>query len=93
MKIKYTRAMLNAALNGELESVEFETDPRFGFAIPKTCPGVPSEVLNPRQTWDDQEKYDETANRLANMFNENFKRYENGVSDDVNAVSPKPMSA
>ena len=93
MKIKYTRAMLNAALNGELENVDFEIDPRFGFAIPKTCPGVPSDVLNPRQTWDNPEEYDKTANRLADMFNENFKRYENGVSEDVNAVSPRPMTA
>ena len=88
MKIKYTRAMLNAALDGELDNVEYVIDERFGFEIPTSCPGVPSEVLVPKATWSDGEKYDATADKLAAMFNENFKRYSAGVSDAVNASAP-----
>ena len=54
-----------------------------------SCPGVPSDVLIPKQTWDDSVAYDATADKLAAMFNENFTRYADGVSDDVNAASPK----
>ncbi|MFL2962325.1 MAG: phosphoenolpyruvate carboxykinase (ATP) [Candidatus Poseidoniaceae archaeon] len=89
MKIKYTRAMLNAALDGDLDNVEYVLDDRFGFEIPTSCPGVPSEVLIPKKTWSDGNAYDATADKLATMFNENFKRYSDGVSDDVNASSPK----
>ena len=88
MKIKYTRAMLNAALDGELDDVEYITDERFGFEIPKSCPGVPSDVLIPRQTWENKDEYDTTADRLASMFNKNFQRYSSGVSDEVNAAAP-----
>ncbi len=88
MKIKYTRAMLNAALDGELNNVEYVTDERFGFEIPKSCPGVPPEVLIPKQTWGDGDEYDTTADKLATMFNENFKRYSKGVSDEVNSAAP-----
>ncbi len=91
MKIKYTRAMLNAALDGELGNVDFVVDERFGFSIPMTCPGVPNEVLQPIQTWSEPSQYDETADHLANMFVENFKRYEHGVSPAVNAASPKSI--
>ena len=89
MKIKYTRAMLNAALDGDLDNVEYIVDDRFGFEIPTSCPGVPSEVLIPKQTWEDGQAYDATADKLANMFNENFKRYSDGVSTDVNAAAPQ----
>lgn len=88
MKIKYTRAMLNAALDGELNNVEYITDERFGFEIPKSCPGVPPELLIPKQTWGDGDEYDTTADKLATMFNENFKRYSEGVSDEVNSAAP-----
>lgn len=88
MKIKYTRAMLNAALDGELDDVEYIIDERFGFEIPKSCPGVPSDVLIPRQTWENKDEYDTTADRLASMFNKNFQRYSSGVSDEVNAAAP-----
>ena len=80
--------MLNAALDGELDDVEYTTDERFGFEIPKSCPGVPSDVLVPRQTWGDGVAYDATADKLAAMFNENFERYSAGVSDEVNAAAP-----
>ena len=83
--------MLNAAMDGELDNVEYAIDDRFGFSIPKTCPNVPSEVLQPIQTWDNPEEYNQTADNLSKMFNENFKRYESGVSDAVNAASPKAL--
>ena len=89
MKIKYTRAMLNAALDGELNDVEYVTDERFGFEIPTSCPNVPAEILIPRQTWADGIAYDATADRLATMFNKNFERYSEGVSDAVNSAAPR----
>ena len=88
MKIKYTRAMLNAALDGDLDDVEYVVDERFGFEVPKSCPGVPEEVLIPRRTWEDGNAYDATADKLATMFNKNFERYAAGVSDEVNSASP-----
>lgn len=88
MKISYTRAMLNAALNGELDNVETVVDPVFGLNVPVSCPGVPSEVLNPKNTWSDKDKYDETACRLAGMFRENFRQFESEVSDEVKASAP-----
>lgn len=92
MKIRYTRAMLNAALDGELDHVAYVTDARFGFEVPASCPGVPDDVLQPRETWGDGAAYDATADRLAQMFNENFSRYAEGVSDAVNAAAPAPLS-
>ena len=89
MKIKYTRAMLNAALDGELDNIEYAKDERFGFEVPLQCPGVPSDVLQPIKTWDDSEQYNLLADNLARMFVENFARYEGGVSDAVNSASPK----
>lgn len=89
MKIRYTRAMLNAALDGELDDVEYIVDQRFGFEIPTSCPGVPDEILIPRGTWEDGEAFDATADKLAAMFNANFERYAAGVSDEVNAAAPK----
>ncbi|MCK5088167.1 MAG: phosphoenolpyruvate carboxykinase (ATP), partial [Melioribacteraceae bacterium] len=87
--IKYTRAMLNAALDGELEEVETYEDPFFGLRIPKEVPGVPSDVLDPKNTWADKNKYDETAKKLAKMFHENFKEFEDGVSDAIKNAGPK----
>ena len=70
-------------------SASLVKDSRFGFEIPVECPNVPSELLLPRNTWESYEEYDETANKLVSMFNENFVRYSAGVSDEVNAASPK----
>jgi len=92
MKIRYTRAMLNAALDGDLDDVEYVIDGRFGFEVPTSCPGVPADVLQPRGTWTDGDAYDATADRLARMFNENFARYAEGVSDEVNGAAPSPMA-
>ena len=89
MKIAYTRAMIRAILNGELAPIETTPDPIFGVNIPVSCPGVPAEVLQPRNTWADKNAYDRQAADLARRFNENFKKYEAGVSDAVRAVGPK----
>ena len=88
MKIAYTRAMLNAALVGELENVEMFIDPFFGLSVPKTVKGVPAEVLNSRNTWTDKNKYDETALKLVNMFRQNFKEFEPDVSDAIKKAGP-----
>jgi phosphoenolpyruvate carboxykinase (ATP) len=88
MALKYTRAMVNAALRGDLDEAETVTDPVFGFAVPKHVPGVPDEVLQPRNTWADGAAYDEQAHKLAEMFRENFRKYEDGVSEAVAGAGP-----
>ncbi|OQY47718.1 MAG: phosphoenolpyruvate carboxykinase (ATP) [Anaerolineaceae bacterium 4572_78] len=91
MAIKYTRAMVNAALNGELKDVEYTEDPIFGVSIPTSCPNVPPEVLIPKNTWEDKEAYDEYAKKLAGMFIENFHKFEDGVSvtEEIKEAGPK----
>ncbi|HEX5709381.1 MAG TPA: phosphoenolpyruvate carboxykinase [Pyrinomonadaceae bacterium] len=89
MSIKHTRAMIRAILNGSLAGVETQPDPVFGVGVPVSCPDVPSEVLSPRNTWADKSAYDEKARDLARRFNDNFKKYEEGVSAEVRAVAPK----
>jgi phosphoenolpyruvate carboxykinase (ATP) len=89
MKIRHTRAMIRAILNGSLARVETRPDPVFGVHVPASCPDVPSEVLQPRGTWKDSEAYDRKAQELARRFNENFRRYEAGVSEEVRAAAPK----
>jgi phosphoenolpyruvate carboxykinase (ATP) len=78
IKLRYTRAMLEAARSGELDDVEMREDPIFGIAVPTVCPGVPSEVLNPRDTWKDPEAYDAKALELAEMFRENYRERTGG---------------
>ncbi len=89
MKLSYTRAMITAALEGKLENVEFETHPVFGLAMPLTCPNVPSEVLNPRNTWADKELYDQKANELADAFNKNFDKFAAQASQEILDARPK----
>ncbi|HZB45914.1 MAG TPA: phosphoenolpyruvate carboxykinase [Pyrinomonadaceae bacterium] len=89
MSIKHTRAMIRAILNGTLASVETRPDPVFGVGVPVAVAGVPDDVLTPRNTWQDKEAYDRKALELARRFNENFKKYEAGVSEQVRAVAPK----
>ncbi len=72
MKLKYTRAMVTAALNGELENVEYKHDDIFNLEVPQTCPNVPSELMNPKDTWEDKAAYDASAMKLAQMFKDNF---------------------
>lgn len=91
MSIKYTRAMVRAVLNGELNKVEFVTDPIFGLAIPAACPEVPPEVLNPRNTWQDGAAYDAKARHLARLFADNFTQYADQASEAVRAAGPQAV--
>ena len=91
IKISWTRNLLNAAINGNLDNVVFVKDERFGFEIPTTCEGVPDHILQPRETWDDETRYDNVANLLAQMFIENFHQYADGCSEEVIAAGPKPV--
>jgi phosphoenolpyruvate carboxykinase (ATP) len=83
IQIAYTRAMIQAALGGLLDNVEYRTHPIFGLQMPVTCPNVPDEVLDPRRLWADPAAYDAAALRLANMFEENFRKYADFVTDAV----------
>jgi len=87
MPIAATRALLDAALSGELAGVEFRTDPVFGFAVPVSVPGVPVSLLNPRLTWSDPTAYDAKAMDLARMFRRNFERFDD-VSPSIAAAGP-----
>jgi phosphoenolpyruvate carboxykinase (ATP) len=89
MKLAYTRAMISAALEGDLDDVTYETHPVFGMAVPTSCPGVPEAVLNPRNTWADKAAYDQAAENLAKQFITNFEKYASGVSQEVIAAGPK----
>jgi len=93
MPIKATRALLTAALSGELKKVEFRTDPNFGFAVPVSLPGVDPALLDPRSTWADPAAYDAAAARLVAMFQKNFERFEKQVAPDVLKAAPAVQSA
>ncbi len=88
MKLGYTRAMVTAALNGELEKAEFVKDPYFGVSVPTACEGVPSELLIPANTWEDKGAYEAKAKELAKSFVENFKKYTH-MSQEVVDAGPK----
>ncbi len=92
MKLKYTRAMINAALTGKLGDYTYEDyhiHSVFGVAQPRTCPGVPTEVLSPRKTWDDDEAYYKMAFKLSNAFRENFKKFESYASEEIRRGGPQ----
>ncbi len=89
MKLKYTRAMITAALEGKLNDAGFVNDPIFGMAVPTSCPDVPAELLQPRNTWADKNAYDEKAKYLAGLFVKNFEKYKDGVSEEILLASPK----
>jgi phosphoenolpyruvate carboxykinase (ATP) len=89
MSIKYSRAMLRAAMSGELDDVECVTDPVFGLQVPTSCPGVPEEVLQPRNTWTDQAAYDAQAKDLADRFRKNFAAFADVASPEVAAAGPR----
>jgi phosphoenolpyruvate carboxykinase (ATP) len=90
MAIGYTRAMVNAAIEGALTNAQFETEPFFGLAVPLHVPGVPSEVLNPRNMWRDSAAYDAQANKLAGLFAKNFEKFEAHAAPAVRAAAIKP---
>ena len=89
MKLSFTRAMITAALEGKLDKVDTEIDPIFGVAVPKEVPGVPSEILTPKNTWADKNAYDEKAKFLAGLFVKNFEKYASGVSEEIRNAAPK----
>jgi len=89
MKLAYTRAMVRAALNGELDDVPTVTDPIFGFALPTAVPDVPAELLQPRNTWADPAAYDARARSLVGLFHEYMEQFEDAMSDEVKAAAPK----
>jgi phosphoenolpyruvate carboxykinase (ATP) len=89
MKIAYTRAMINAALNGELDGVEYRRHPQLNVDVPTSCPGVPATVLDPRSTWPDPAAYDVQVAKLAGMFVDNFKTFEAGVTAAVKDAGPR----
>ncbi|MFZ9971412.1 MAG: phosphoenolpyruvate carboxykinase (ATP), partial [Bacteroidia bacterium] len=87
MKLKYTRAMITAALDGQLVG-SFEQHPVFGVYMPEECPSVPAELLNPRHTWSDPEAYDAQCDKLAQLFNANFEKFAEGSSAEIKAAAP-----
>ncbi len=88
MKLDYTRAMVRAALDGQLAAASFAPDPIFGLAIPHAVPGVPDAVLNPRNTWPSPAAYEAAARELAGLFRKNFERFP-GVAPDILAAGPR----
>ncbi|MGZ8360327.1 MAG: phosphoenolpyruvate carboxykinase [Allosphingosinicella sp.] len=89
MPIRATRALLNAALDGSLRSVQFRRDPWFGFDVPVSVPGVEHRILNPRDTWTHKDEYDATAEKLVKLFNDNFARFAAHVDQGVLDAAPK----
>ena len=89
MKLSYTRAMITAALNGDLENVEYQTHKVFGVKMPVDCPNVPSKVLNPKNTWKNKSDYDKKANHLAEEFNQNFEQYQDKAKKEILEAAPK----
>jgi phosphoenolpyruvate carboxykinase (ATP) len=89
LRLHDTRAMIHAALEGQLEGVPTRTDPVFGIAVPTAVPGVPSDLLDPRGTWANPARYDAQARRIAEMFRENFTTFADGVDEGVRAAGPR----
>jgi phosphoenolpyruvate carboxykinase (ATP) len=89
MSIAHTRAMISAILEDRLREIPTAPDPIFGVAVPVACPGVPSDVLQPRNTWADGAAYDAQASDLARRFTENFKQFAAQVSPEVAAAGPR----
>ena len=88
MPIKATRALLHAALDGSLLSAPMRTDENFGLEVPTEVEGVPTEILNPRETWADKDAYDAKAKMLVGLFIDNFVEFEAHVDDEVKAAAP-----
>src|SRR5437667_1219837 len=89
MKLGHTRAMVRAALSGTLDSVRFMPDPIFGVLVPESCPGVPAELLRPKNTWKNSADYDTRAKQLAGLFQNNFKQYAAQAPEAVRQAGPK----
>jgi phosphoenolpyruvate carboxykinase (ATP) len=93
MPLAYTRALIRAALAGSLDAVPTRRDPWFGFDVPRQCPDVPEELLDPKRTWPDGRAYDLQARLLAERFVANFQAYESAVEADVRQAGPNPSAA
>lgn len=89
IRLSYTRSIIHAAMDGKLDNVDYVKQDVFGLSMPTECPGVPSDILNPKNTWADGNAYDQKATILANKFMDNFKKFEDGVSDDVREAAPQ----
>src|SRR6056297_224019 len=87
-KLSYTRAIVDAVLDGSLSEVEYQTDDAFGFSIPRSCEGVDSKILVPRNAWGDKNAYDEQAKKLGGLFNNNFKKYKDESSEEILKAGP-----
>jgi phosphoenolpyruvate carboxykinase (ATP) len=92
IKLSYTRALITAALNGELDNVEYGTTPFFGLKFPKSCPGVPSEILEPKNAWQDKEAFTNTAQNLAGQFIKNFEQYASAANEEIMSAAPKAVA-
>ena len=88
IKLAYTRALVDAIHGGALAGAKARRDPVFGVEMATECPGVPADILQPREAWADKAAYDASARKLAGLFIENFKKYESGVDAEVRAASP-----
>ncbi|MCH8047813.1 MAG: phosphoenolpyruvate carboxykinase (ATP) [Planctomycetes bacterium] len=88
MKLAYTRAIIDAIHDGALDDAPMAEDPIFGLSVPTECPHVPSEILIPKQTWDDQAAFEETAKKLAQLFHENFEKYADAASEAIKNAGP-----
>jgi phosphoenolpyruvate carboxykinase (ATP) len=88
MPLKFTRALLDAALSGALKGASFRRDPLFGFEVPTSVEGVPPHLLGPRRTWSDKLAYDQSARHLVGMFAENFRRFQDAVEAEILAAGP-----
>ena len=89
MSLKHTRAMITSALSGELNNVDYTTHEVFGLKMPDTCPNVPSEILSPKNTWEDKAAYDEKANNLAEQFVKNFEQFASNANEEIMDAAPK----
>jgi phosphoenolpyruvate carboxykinase (ATP) len=89
MKLAYTRAILDAIHSGQLAEIPTRKDPIFRFQVPTSCPGLPSEILDPRSTWSNPEAYDRMAARLAAQFQDNFVRYADQTDEAVRQAGPR----
>ena len=88
MKLSYTRSMITAAMTGQLDNVSYEAHPVFGVLMPNAVPGVPVEILSPRNTWADKEAYDKKANELAGLFIKNFAKYADQANEEIRSAAP-----
>jgi phosphoenolpyruvate carboxykinase (ATP) len=93
MSLKYTRAIIDAVHDGSLAKSATETDPVFGLDVPTECANVPAEILIPKNTWSDKDAFDTTANKLASLFSNNFKKYESDASEAIKSAGPKVAAA